>query len=496
MALAGGASAIAFSHDTSLIAIGEGTEVHVHAIALGPHHAPMGFKHADTAAGAGVGAAAGGSSSGGPSDGTHALPLHMSFVWSESHRGHSACAVFSGDGLLAVGSGSSAHLHEAFSGVQLRTLMHRYEAAPRIIDSRSSVASGSGSDTRAGTVITAIDLSADGSLLATAGLDCRVVLFDVRTGESLREFEGALPVHGIVFSPFEPLLAWGCGEHKGRGDGELCVCDLRSDELIFRVPSAGRPSALRFTALEHTLTTARLLGATDDVQAARHPSPPEPPASSAVPSRARQREGGDRAGDQAKEAGFPSVGIASQLVAAWCTSSGAVRLTWRSSANPAAIAFWASEPPDARALSEALPAQMILYDAAPSGRTLLSSACASRNLAWISGLSASLDPCGVGLLIRDFAGRHALDHSLANRQSKALSLLLKAVARVPPRARTALVHAPPGVPPLLPYLAQQYPKLVADFLNGLGKHGLDEYEPSPSCPALKRAPITALTCDA
>ena len=88
-----------------------------------------------------------------------------------------------------------------------------------------------------------------------------------------------------------------------------------------------------------------------------------------------------------------------------------------------------------------------------------------------------------------------LAFALANRQSKALSLLLKAVARVPPRARVPLVEAPAGVPPFLPYLAQQYPKLVADFLNGLGKHGLDEYEPSPSGPTLKRAPTNALTCD-
>ena len=56
-----------------------------------------------------------------------------------------------------------------------------------------------------------------------------------------------------------------------------------------------------------------------------------------------------------------------------------------------------------------------------------------------------------------------LAFALANRQSKALSLLLKAVARVPPRARVPLVEAPAGVPPFLPYLAQQYPKLVADF---------------------------------
>ena len=98
--------------------------------------------------------------------------------------------------------------------------------------------------------------------------------------------------------------------------------------------------------------------------------------------------------------------------AAWCGPSGELSVTRRVSCHPAAIGFWAESPPEAGALASALPSHMLLYDAAPSGRTLLSSACAARNLPWISGLCGALDPYGVGLLLRDFAGRHALDHAL------------------------------------------------------------------------------------
>jgi WD40 repeat protein len=53
-----------------------------------------------------------------------------------------------------------------------------------------------------------LEFSPDGDLLATAGYDCTVRIWDVATGEQLRLLEGHIDrVFAVTFSPTHPLLA-------------------------------------------------------------------------------------------------------------------------------------------------------------------------------------------------------------------------------------------------------------------------------------------------
>ncbi len=462
--------------------------------------------------------------------------LEATLLWNDTYRGSVASAAFSSDGeLVAVGSGPVVHLCEVRSaGSEIRSLEHtRIDDTP--LDVRQSTAYG----ISLGSVsLVALALSINAAMLATAGTDGRIVLFDVATGEVLREFEPRGTVASLAFSP-EPategstLLLWGgSADTTAAGSteavGEATLVDVRTEETVWSSgPLHGCVSAVGFVPARPPVSTARLVGAADGRPAsANSPRPPKPDSvpswlagagvrrphfQGSGPMPSNGYGGTNGCGGSASNGSLvlarpvSKVGVGDTgragtqhyrsevaLLVASIRSDGVTSITRRALSNPASVAFWATKPPDASLLASALSPQLLSYDVSPSGRSLLAIQCAVRNAAWISSLYALRPPLGISLLVRDVSGRHALDHALANRQSKVLMHLLQCVVKVPPRARCALVEAPVGVPPFLPLLAEQYPKLAADFLAAIG---LDAYPPSPNCPPYTRAPSKALTCD-
>ena len=91
-------------------------------------------------------------------------------------------------------------------------------------------APGAVRDYEAGSFINNVDVSADGRTMLTSSDDGLVRLWDVESGELLREYEGATDlVQPIAFSPDERTAL------GGTGDGEAILWDVATGEVIRRL---------------------------------------------------------------------------------------------------------------------------------------------------------------------------------------------------------------------------------------------------------------------
>jgi WD40 repeat protein len=131
----------------------------------------------------------------------------------EGHTGGGVRAAFSHDGKVATGSANGEVIVWSGEGHEL----HRWQAHAKETDGATK-----------GVPVNGLAFSTDGTLLASAGEDCVVKVFDVQKNQEVQAIrEHKTPVNPVAFSPDGSLLA----SASERAGGKLIIWDIRAAKV-------------------------------------------------------------------------------------------------------------------------------------------------------------------------------------------------------------------------------------------------------------------------
>mmetsp|Transcript_29183 Transcript_29183/g.79865 ORF Transcript_29183/g.79865 Transcript_29183/m.79865 type:complete len:722 (+) Transcript_29183:224-2389(+) len=313
-----------------------------------------------------------------------------------------------------------------------------------------------------GSAVRGLDLSQDGTLLASGNKMGEAIIWDAMSGAKLRTMMCGGMVYSVDLSFDKHLLATGdqCKEAKvwNVSTGAL-VHTLTCDEVVKRVDLAGDSSLLATGTGESCKIWDVASGCLIHTQ---------------------------ETGGRVRLASDKSIVVTVNghgLLSAWQLLDEKV------------VSFWTRIARHPTALNSAIRCvpsfELVLYGSSPSGRSVTAHASASDNFVLLSTLLGTSSSAGTAagaigscVLRTDCTGWHALDYALKNRNAKLAELLLSAAFRSPPAARDGLVNAPTEMVPSLVMLARLFPSATRRQLSALG---LDPY-PVPAASRLLMSP--------
>ena len=196
----------------------------------------------------------------------------------------------------------------------------------RIWDAAAGACIGSFKGQHQAAVTAVVGSPVNNKLLATAGLDRRVLLFDANSRKLLRECRAPAPVHAMAFVPEGDALVVGCG------NGELMVYDLRKPNipcvsieahsggqpvraLAVQATPAAAPSGGGMPTVSSSVASVTTAAPTSATAASQQPEPQQPRAAPASASSSPKTSVGSAGAPQAKPMSPPKAAAAKPLSA-------------------------------------------------------------------------------------------------------------------------------------------------------------------------------------